>query len=95
MNRLQSEILHIRQRGKIKFFIAHIHNQSAREGHFGFITVDNPNINEDVFFHFSRFNEETINPSILVPNLELEFNLEKTLKGYQAINIDIVPGQDI
>ncbi|MCF8383504.1 MAG: cold shock domain-containing protein [Chlorobium sp.] len=64
------------ERSKVKWF-------DGKKG-YGFIL--NPNGGEDVFVHFSAIvSEQTF--KVLNQDAEVEFELEKTQKGYQAKNV--------
>jgi len=64
------------ERSKVKWF-------DGKKG-YGFIV--NPNGGEDVFVHFSAIvSEQTF--KVLNQDSEVEFELEKTQKGYQAKNV--------
>jgi len=64
------------ERSKVKWF-------DGKKG-YGFIL--SPNGGEDVFVHFSAIvSEQTF--KVLNQDAEVEFDLEKTQKGYQAKNV--------
>lgn len=64
------------ERSKVKWF-------DGKKG-YGFIL--NPDGGEDVFVHFSAIvSEQTF--KVLNQDAEVEFDLEKTQKGYQAKNV--------
>lgn len=64
------------ERSKVKWF-------DGKKG-YGFIL--NPNGGEDVFVHFSAIvSDQTF--KVLNPDAEVEFELEKTQKGFQAKNV--------
>ncbi|MBM3162781.1 MAG: cold shock domain-containing protein [Chlorobi bacterium] len=64
------------ERGKVKWF-------DGKKG-YGFIL--NPDGGEDVFVHFSAIVSEQ-SFKVLNQDAEVEFELEKTQKGYQAKNV--------
>lgn len=64
------------ERSKVKWF-------DGKKG-YGFIL--NPNGGEDVFVHFSAIVSEQ-SFKVLNQDAEVEFELEKTQKGYQAKNV--------